>query len=152
VPPVSCPGILLPRGPERYAALSMPVVLWHNTVMRRWLFPVIAALAGIAAGLVYGWIINPVKFVDTTPASLRVDYRTDYVLMVAEAFHADQDVELAGRRLAILGAGSPAAISVSALDAAQEAGYSQPDIALLQELRRALQASQPVPSAPGGTP
>ena len=130
----------------------MPVVLWQNTCMPRWLFPLIAGLAGIAAGLAYGWVINPVKFIDTTPASLRVDYRTDYVLMVAEAFHANQDLELAGRRLALFGVESPAAISLAALDSAQETGYSQPDIALLQELTRALQASQPVPSAPGGTP
>ena len=31
-------------------------------------------------------------------------------------------------------------------------GYSEPDVALLEELTRALQAAQPVPSAPGGTP
>jgi hypothetical protein len=120
--------------------------------MRRWIFPLIAGLVGIAAGLVYGWVINPVKFVDTTPASLRVDFRTDYVLMAAEAFHADSDVQLAGRRLAIFGAEPPADISLAALQEAEKAGYSAPDIALLQELTRALQAAQPVPSLPGGTP
>ena len=120
--------------------------------MPRWLFPLLAGLAGIAAGLVYGWVINPVKFVDTTPASLRADFRTDYVLMVAESFHAEPDAELAGRRLAIFGADSAAEIALAALGNAQEAGYSQPDVGLLQDLARALQASQPVPSAPGGTP
>ncbi len=120
--------------------------------MPRWLFPLIAGLVGIGAGLAYGWVINPVKFVDTTPASLRADYRTDYVLMVAESFHAEHDVQVAGRRLAIFGAESPAAISLAALDSAQSSGYSESDIALLQELTRALQASQPVPSAPEGTP
>lgn len=120
--------------------------------MRRWAFPLIAGLVGIAAGLAYGWVINPVKFVDTTPASLRADYRTDYVLMVAEAFHSDNDAQLAGRRLAIFGSESPSDIALAALHEAEKAGYSQPDIALLQELTRALQAAQPVPSAPGGTP
>ena len=120
--------------------------------MPRWLLPVIAGLAGVAAGLVYGWVIDPVEFVDTTPASLRADYRTDYVLMVAEAFQADPDVELAGRRLAIFGSGSPTSISLAALEDAQTSGYSQPDVALLQELTRALQAAQPVPSAARGTP
>ena len=117
--------------------------------MPRWLLPLIAGLLGLAAGLAYGWVINPVKFVDTTPASLRADFRTDYVLMVAEAFHADQDVESAGRRLAIFGAGSPAELADAALETAQQTGYVQPDIALLQDLTRALQASQP---AAGGTP
>ncbi len=120
--------------------------------MRRWVFPLIAGLAGIAAGLLYGWVINPVKFVDTTPASLRADYRTDYVLMVAEAFHADQDAALAGRRLAIFGAEAPGDIALQALHEAQQAGYAEPDVTLLQELTRALQAAQPLPPASGGTP
>ena len=112
---------------------------------------------GIAVGLLYGWIINPVKFVDTTPASLRVDYRTDYVLMVAEAYHADQNVDLAVRKLALFGSETPASISGQALQAGRQLNYSQNDLALLQELTRAMQAYQPV-STPvgigpeGGTP
>ena len=58
--------------------------------MPRWLPPLILAIIGIALGLLYGWVIEPVKFVDTTPASLRADYQTDYVLMVAEAYRSDQ--------------------------------------------------------------
>ncbi len=119
--------------------------------MPRWLIPVIACLLGIAGGVLYGWVIDPVKFVDTTPASLRADYRTDYVLMVAESYHADQDAALASRRLAILGSESPSAIALAALQTAQASGYASTDIALLQDLTRALQASQPLPS-PGATP
>lgn len=119
--------------------------------MPRWLIPLVAGLLGVAAGVIYGWVINPVKFVDTTPASLRADYRTDYVLMVAESYHAHQDAALAGRRLAILGSDSPAAISQSAALTAQQTGYSPDDIDLIQELTRALQASQPIPPA-AGTP
>lgn len=120
--------------------------------MPRWLLPVLAGLLGIAGGLLYGWVISPVKFVDTTPASLRADYRTDYVLMVAESFHANQDTALAARRLAILGAESPAALAQAALQTAQQSGYAADDVALMQELRRALQASEPPPPTPGGTP
>jgi hypothetical protein len=107
---------------------------------------------GIAIGLLYGWIINPVKFVDTTPASLRVDYRTDYVLMVAEAYHTDQNVELAVRRLAIFGGETPAAISAQALQAGRQMNYSQNDLTLLQELTHAMQAYQPVSTPPGIAP
>lgn len=125
--------------------------------MPRWLPLLIMTALGIAVGLLYGWIINPVKFVDTTPASLRVDYRTDYVLMVAEAYHADQNVDLAVRRLALFGSETPAAISGQALQAGRQLNYSQNDLTLLQELTRVLQAYQPV-STPigigpeGGTP
>lgn len=120
--------------------------------MPRWLIPVLAVILGAAAGVLYGWVINPVKFVDTTPASLRADYRADYVLMVAEAFHADHDVELASRRLAIFGSESPAALSLAALQTGQRVGYSQDDLALLRDLTRALQASEPPAPAPGSTP
>ena len=90
--------------------------------MPRWLIPLIACLLGAAAGIFYGWVINPVKFVDTTPASLRADYRTDYVLMVAEAYHANPDEALARQRLAILGTESAASISLAAVQEAQRAG------------------------------
>ncbi len=120
--------------------------------MPRWLFSVLAAGVGVAAGILYGWVINPVKFVDTTPASLREDYRTDYVLMVAEAYHADRDVELASRRLAVFGSESPADLALAAAQSGRNYGYSQDDITLLQDLTRALQASEPPASPPGGTP
>ncbi len=120
--------------------------------MPRWLIPLLAGLLGVAAGIVYGWVINPVKFVDTTPASLRADYRTDYVLMVAEAYHADENTDLAVRRLAVLGAEAPASIAQEALQSAQQTGYSAADVSLMQDLVRALQAAaQPVAPA-GGTP
>ncbi len=120
--------------------------------MSRWLVPLILAIAGIALGLLYGWILNPVKFVDTTPASLRADYQTDYVLMVAEAYHSDQNSELAARRLAIFGGQTPATISQTALQNARQLGYSQNDLALIQELTRAMQAAQPASGAAQGAP
>ncbi|HUH97133.1 MAG TPA: hypothetical protein VLZ89_07235 [Anaerolineales bacterium] len=124
--------------------------------MPRWLFSLIALAVGIGLGLFYGWEINPVQFVDTTPASMRADYRADYVLMIAEAYHADQNMDSAIRRLALLGSAPPADIAAQALQTGQSLGYSADDVALLQELRRALQAYQPAPTpvgtAPGGGP
>ncbi len=111
-----------------------------------------AIALGIALGLLYGWVINPVQFVDTTPASLRPDYRADYVLMVAESFHADQNSELAAQRLAIFGSDPPDSIASQALQVARSSGYSQDDLTLLQELTLAMQAYQPAPTLPAGTP
>lgn len=120
--------------------------------MPRWLFSIIALAIGLGLGLFYGWEINPVQFVDTTPASMRADYRTDYVLMIAEAFHTDQNTDLAIRRLAVLGSDSPANIAAQALQTGQSIGYSTNDISLLQELTRALQAYQPAPTLIGTAP
>ena len=72
----------------------------------RWLFFIIALIAGIAMGLTYGWVIDPVDFFDLTPDTLRADYKADYVLMVAEAYRVEQDPSLAARRLAIFGSRS----------------------------------------------
>ena len=117
--------------------------------MPRWLFSVIAIAIGIGLGLFYGWVISPVQFVDTTPASMRADYRADYVLMIAEAYDADRNTDQAMRRLAVFGSNSPADIAAQALQTGQTIGYSAEDISLLQELTRALQAYQPAPTPIG---
>jgi hypothetical protein len=106
----------------------------------RWIFIVLALLAGIGLGLVYGWVIEPVDYFDLTPDTLRSDYKADYVLMVAEAYKAEQDPGLAALRLAVFGAQSPSDIAASGLAYARAAGHPDQDIALIQELVTALQA------------
>ena len=113
--------------------------------MPRWLPTFIALALGIALGLVYGWVINPVQYTDITPATLRIDYQTDYVLMVAEAYHAEQDPALAARRLAVLGSEPPAIIAREAENFARQAAYPSDDLTLIQDLTVALQTWQPVP-------
>ncbi len=116
--------------------------------MARWIGFVFAILIGAAAGLLYGWVINPVQYVDTTPDSLRVDYRTDYVLMVAEAFQGDGDVGLAVRRLALLGGEPSEKIVQDAILSGTKLGYEKADLDRLRALGRALQAWNPVLEAP----
>jgi hypothetical protein len=106
----------------------------------RWLFIVIALVAGIGIGLAYGWVVDPIEFFDLTPDTLRADYKTDYVLMVAEAYRAEQDPGLAARRLAIFGSQSPAYIATDGLTYARTNGFADSDLALMQELVTALQA------------
>jgi len=112
----------------------------------------VALVLGIALGLAYGWIVDPLRLSDTTPASLRADYRTDYVLMVAEAYHAQQDSEVARRQLAVFGGRSPAVICDQALQDARRASYSANDLGLLQELLRVMQPLGPTPESGTGTP
>lgn len=106
----------------------------------RLFFILIALIAGIGIGLTYGWVIDPVDFYDLTPDTLRADYKTDYVLMTAEAYRADQDPGLAARRLAIFGSQSPSAIASQGLDYARTNGFADSDIALIQDLVTAMQA------------
>ena len=102
---------------------------------------VLALSLGALVGLAYGWIIQPVEFVETAPDSLRRDYRTDYVLMVAEAYSEGEDIELAQRRLAALGPQPPAESASDALEYAQAEEFAAADIerieSLLEDLERA---------------
>ena len=106
----------------------------------RILFIFIALVTGIGIGLAYGWLIDPVDFFDLTPDTLRADYKTDYVLMTAEAYRIEQDPGLAARRLAIFGSQSPSAIASQGLDYARTNGFADSDIALIQDLVTAMQA------------
>jgi hypothetical protein len=106
----------------------------------RWLFILLALLAGIGLGLIYGWDIDPVEFYNLTPDTLRADYKADYVLMTAEAYHAQQDPAVAARQLAIFGSQSPASISTDGLAYARKNGFADSDIVVMQELVTAMQA------------
>jgi hypothetical protein len=86
----------------------------------------------------YGWVIDPVDFVDTTPNTLRADYQADYVLMVAEIYGADQDAESAVIRLTFLGHPSPVDSVENAMIFAVDAGYAAEDLRLLRDLADAL--------------
>ncbi|HXF86437.1 MAG TPA: hypothetical protein VNK49_13720 [Anaerolineales bacterium] len=107
---------------------------------KRWAFVLLALIIGIGIGLIYGWVIDPVEFYDLTPDTLRADYKADYVLMVAEAYRLEQDPALAAQRLAIFGAQSPSSIAAEGLNYARANGFSDADIALIQELVIAMQS------------
>jgi hypothetical protein len=56
--------------------------------------------AGLAIGLVYTWVLDPVELVNTYPALMRRDYRQDWVRLAALSYVVDGDLELARSRLA----------------------------------------------------
>jgi hypothetical protein len=112
--------------------------------MARWMLFLIVVLLGGALGLVYGWVVNPVEFIDTTPDSLREDFKADYVLMVAESYRANEDVALAARRLALLGGPNLTATVSEAMVFGGQAGYADDDLALLAQLASDLQTWDPI--------
>lgn len=116
---------------------------------KRYLWFMVSILVGLAFGVIYGWVINPVQYVDTPPSNLRADYKADYALMVAEIYAADGDLTLASYRLTRLGDETPLRSVQQAIITGQQLGYSEYDIGLLGKLAEALQALTPTP---GGTP
>jgi hypothetical protein len=116
--------------------------------MGRWFRFFIAILIGIGAGLLYGWVINPIEYIDTSPDSLGIDYKADFVLMTAEAYHADGDLNAASERLAILGDTPPSVIVQQAILFAERVGYSDADLSLMHALNNALLNDTPGQETP----
>ena len=125
--------------------VALAHALWHNTFdMSRNILFFLAVLVGVGLGLLYGWVVSPVEFIDTTAGTLRLDYKADYVLMVAETFSQEQDPQQAAQRLALLGAQTPVDIVQGATTTAVQAGYTPSDLALMRELADALRTWSPV--------
>lgn len=104
----------------------------------RWIFFFLVILLGVAVGVGYGWIINPVNYTDTGPETLSSDYQADYVLMVAELYHSDGDPVIAIARLKYLGDTPPLELIDSAVTFAQEHQYAAGDQQLMLALRQAV--------------
>jgi hypothetical protein len=104
----------------------------------------LAILAGLILGLVYGWFINPPGAKNTTLASLRSDYQADYALMVAENFAVDQDVFSATAMLEKISPNDPNTSIRQAMITGQQLGYSEREMQLLSDLESSLSASSGV--------
>ena len=109
-------------------------------------------ILGALMGLVYAWVISPVEYVDTPPASLRADFKDHYRIMTALAYAADKDLPRARARLALIGdEDSAQTLAIQAQRALAE-GSSQTEAQVLGLLAAALgQSPTPVPVTTSGT-
>jgi hypothetical protein len=114
-----------------------------GTYMKTPMHVLTGIVLGSLLGLLYGWVIRPVEYIDTTPDALRSDYRADYVLMVSEAYASDEDLDLARVRLAALGPRSPVSLVVETIDFGLQFGYTQLDLETLNRLVVDLRAIPP---------
>ncbi len=116
--------------------------------MVRWFRFLLVILIGIGLGVIYGWLVNPVEYVDTSPNTMRIDYKSDYVLMVAESYRLDQDTDLVLRRLALLGSDPAVDIIRQTLIFAEKQGYTDADISLMRTLLLAIENRTPLIETP----
>jgi hypothetical protein len=68
--------------------------------------PIMAALGiivGIILGLLYGWVISPVEFVDGNIVQLRDDLKVEYLRMAIDSYALNQNAEEAQKRFNRLG-------------------------------------------------
>ncbi|MFA9405151.1 MAG: hypothetical protein ACERKX_04990 [Anaerolineales bacterium] len=66
-----------------------------------WILLGISFILGIAGGLYYAWNINPVAYVDAAPSSLRQDFQSDYITLIAASYAATGELDRAQVRLSI---------------------------------------------------
>ncbi len=128
------------RTRRRTGRHSAPFALMTRTAAINLL---VGAALGFLLGLFYTWAINPVRYVDTAPASLRADHKADYALMIARAYAADSNLDLARARLDGLELEDPGGY-VAGLAADQiQRGAPLDDLRALAALASALGAAAP---------
>ncbi|MGE5248586.1 MAG: hypothetical protein ACM3QS_00095 [Bacteroidota bacterium] len=120
--------------------------------MRRfpWLL-LFALILGAGLGLLYSWVIAPVRYTNTSPDSLRPDFKEELRASIAAAYAATGNLERARARLALLGDPD----IVQALNAQAQrmvaAGDSAPSVQQVVELAGDLQR-EPSPTGTATLP
>jgi hypothetical protein len=111
------------------------------------------AVLGVAMGLIYSWVVSPVKYVDAPPYALRADYKEEYRLLVAAAYMYNTDLVRAQNRLAQLKDDNPAQSVAMQAQRALAEGRPEAEVKALSLLALALsQGVTPTASSPGATP
>ena len=80
------------------------------------ILPIGLFIVGLALGLLYAYKIDPVDFVDATPAYLRADLQEDYLRMAIDSFRLNANPVLALDRWKALGSGAELAFSKIQID------------------------------------
>lgn len=105
---------------------------------------------GALLGMLYGWVVRPMGGNASTLKALRYDYQADFVLMTAEIYAVDGDLEQAASHLATIGDGTPAQLAAQGLQSARALGWAETDLVKIEQLSQALEgktgASETVPS------
>ena len=109
---------------------------------RRLLFFTFTLLAGLAIGLTYGWVVDPVRYTNTPAQTLRIDFKADFILMTAELYQDEGDITLAQSHLDFLDETDLSEALNDALDFAVENQYAQLDIQSMEELASAIELHQ----------
>jgi hypothetical protein len=97
--------------------------------------------AGAIVGLLLGWVVWPVDYVDTSLADLAPKYKDEYMLLVAWAYVADGDLGKAEARLAQLELPNTQQSLSALIDRYIAEGQDEADIGALATLGDALGVS-----------
>jgi|JFJP01.1.fsa_nt_gi hypothetical protein len=68
-------------------------------------------VGGLVVGLFWGYLVDPVDFIDATPSYLRADLQEDYLRMTIDSYSLDPNPDLAVARWKALGTGAQQAFT-----------------------------------------
>jgi hypothetical protein len=98
---------------------------------------------GLALGLLIAWVLAPVQYTDTSPISLRPEFKDQYRIAIASAFSADNNIERARARLALLGENDAGQMLVNQAQKIMATGGSMESAYEIASLVNALNAEIP---------
>lgn len=93
---------------------------------------------GLAVGLWIAWRLFPFAYQNVSPHHLRADYQTDLVLMTAEIYAGEGNINQAVEQLAFVSDEAPSRILEQAIQDARQMNYDPGDLELLIQLSQAL--------------
>jgi hypothetical protein len=103
-------------------------------------------ILGLAGALVYAWGLQPVVYVESSPARLREEYKVEYIRLVSQSYAADGDWDRAQRRLVALNDPEIASVVGAQVEAALRDGAPADVVRNLAILADRLGASSPAVS------
>ena len=104
---------------------------------------ILGLTAGVALGLLLGWVVWPVEIVDTSISDLAPEHKEEYVLMVAKAYACDGDLEKAQARLERLEVPNINGWLSAQIDSYIAEGRDEADIQALAALADAMGVTSP---------
>jgi hypothetical protein len=117
---------------------------------------VLAAIAGVAGGLFYTWVVDPVEYYDTAPHALYAQEKAIYLAIIGDLYAYEQDLDFARAWLAELGVEADGAVLAGFIEQYLDGGGRPEEVRNLAHLAEALGAHggvllvfgpEPVPSA-----
>ncbi len=104
---------------------------------------VLGLVLGLAAGLYYTWMVNPVQYYNSLPSLMRSDYRADWIKMSALAYAQEGNLARAESRLNGLDPQEVVQVLARALDEAVALGRPLPILQRLATLAAHYGADTP---------
>ncbi|MEM7111569.1 MAG: hypothetical protein AAF614_04005 [Chloroflexota bacterium] len=98
---------------------------------------------GLAGGLYYAWIVDPIVFVNAGPARFSGEYQAEYIYLVSQNYVATGDVNQAEQRLAALEDSNLEQTIIDLLEASLREQRSPETVQALAQMAQALGIDSP---------